>query len=579
MIMKFIRINMTEKTISEQPVPEKYKMLGNRAIVAHIAYDEISPTCSPIGPNNKLIIASSPLETLGITCTGRISAGGKSPLTGGIKESSAGGLAAPCMAKHGIRAFIIDGKAADGKLHMIHVNKNGVEFLDAEHLRGKGTYETTTTLLGKYGKKSAIISIGQAGEQLLHASGIFVNDMDGDAERAAARGGLGAVMGSKGIKAIVIEGDGNFRTPVHDEEKFKEAKKALHEAILASQSRDTLLKYGTMSAMMAIHALGGMPTKGFTAGTWEEKIDLVNVDKLKETILQRGGDGRTDHSCVPGCIIGCAKVLPDKNGKKLVAYEYEPGELFGPNLLIDDLDAIAELNLKCNDYGLDLIEIAVTLGVLCHLGIMNWGDSQKAKELIDEVAKGTVLGKLIGSGVTTVGRVFGVEKIPAAKGQAFAAYDPRGIKSYAITFGTTPMGADHTAGVTFRAEADHFSWQSAVELSRPAQVKSAFYDTYFCLFVVRCVGENTHLLRDLFNSIFGTTYQDASFMQEIGKDVIKHERMFNIGAGVTEEWVPEFMREEPLAPHGRVCDVPESEFVRFWDEEFWGTFPPVPKRF
>jgi len=577
--MMFIRINMTEKTISEHPVPEKYKQLGNRAIVARIAYDEIPPACSPIGPNNKLIIASSPFETLGITCTMRISAGGKSPLTGGIKESNAGGFAGPCMAKHGIRAFIIEGKPSDGKLYVIHVNKNGMEILDAEYMRGKGTYETTTSLLGKYGDKSAVISIGTAGEQLLNASGIFVNDMDGDPERAAARGGLGAVMGSKGIKAIVIEGDGDFRSPVHDEERFKEAKKALHEAIMASPGREALVKFGTLGAMMTVHALGGMPTKGFTAGTWEEKVDRVNIDKLSETILHRGGDGTMSHSCAPGCIVRCSKILADKNGRKLLAYEYEPGELFGPNLLIDDLDAIAQLNLKCNDYGLDLIETAVTLGVLCHAGIMDWGDSQKANELIDEVAKGTALGKLIGSGAATVGKVFGVDKVPAVKGQAMAAYDPRGIKSYAITYGTTPMGADHTAGVTFRADADHFTWQNAVELSRPAQITAAFYDAYFCFFLARCVAANTHLLKDLFNSVFGTAYQDASFMQEIGKDIIKHERMFNIGAGVTEEWVPEFMREEPLAPHGRICDVPESEFTGFWDEEFWGSFPPVPKRF
>ncbi len=159
-----------------------------------------------------------------------------------------------------------------------------------------------------------------------------------------------------------------------------------------------------------------------------------------------------------------------------------------------------------------------------------------------------------------------------------AAYDPRGIKSMAVTYAMTPMGADHTAAVTFRSNLDHARWEGSIDASRDLQVKVAFYDTYFCAFIERGIKENTGPLVELFNQILGTNYQDDSFFEKIGKDVIKYERAFNIAAGVNEEWMPEYMRYEPLNPHGRVSDIPESEYNRYWDEEYWGDFPQVPKR-
>ncbi|TEB16397.1 putative oxidoreductase YdhV [Pelotomaculum sp. FP] len=577
--MYIVRVNMTTGKIKVEPVPEKYKILGNRGLVARITYDEILPTCNPIGPRNKLIIASSPMEGVGITCAGRISVGGKSPLTGGAKEANSGGVAGSRMACHGIRAIIVEGRPENKRLQILHINKDVMELVDAEDLRGKGTYATTHTLLERYGKSAAVISIGPAGEQMLGASGVFVNDMEGDSGRAAARGGVGAIMGAKYIKAIVIEHDGNFKRQVQNEAAFKNVRMKLHKAILSNPGAAFYTKMGTMGFMMPVHALGAMPTKGFTEGTWD-RVEEVNGERYLEEIAKRGGEGKPIHACMPGCIVRCSNIYPDKNGKKIVSpLEYESGDLLGPNLCIDDLDSIAEMTYLCNDYGLDTIEVGVALGVAAHAGIFVWGDKKRARELIDEIGKGTYLGKIIGSGAVTVGKVFGIDKVPAVKGQAMAAYDPRGVKSMGVTYTMTPMGADHTAAVTFRTPIDHFHWEGAIDVSRNIQVTVAFYDTYFCSFIARGIGPaDTYLLVELFNQVLGTKYTDTSFMSEIGKDTIKYERMFNIAAGVNEEWVPEFMRDEPLIPHGRKSDIPESEYARYWDTEFWGEFPPMPAR-
>lgn len=576
--MYLIRVDMTTGRIAREPVPGKYKLLGNRGLIAHIMYDEVLPTCNPIGPRNKLIVASSPIEGHGVTCAGRISVGGKSPLTGGAKEANSGGVAGSRMARHGIRAFIVEGRPADKKLMLLHVNAKGVELLPAEDLRGKGTYETTRILLGRFGKDAAVICIGQAGEQLLNASGVFVNDMEGDSGRAAARGGVGAIMGAKCLKAIVVEFDGEVKPTVPDPELFKAAKMKLHKNILAHPGAEFYTKKGTMGFMLPVNALGAMPTRGFTAGSWD-KVDKVSGDKLLENIATRGGAGTPTHACMPGCIIRCSNIYPDHEGRKIVSpLEYEPGDLLGPNLCIEDLDAIACLTYQCNDYGLDAIEVGVALGVAAHAGLMGWGDYKRASELIDEIAQGTPLGKIIGSGAVTVGRVYGQDKVPAVKGQGMAAYDPRGVKSMGVTYTMTPMGADHTAAVTFRSKLDHSKWEGSIDASRDIQVWVAFYDTYFCGFIQRGITENTHLLIDIFNQVLGTDYKDASFVSEIGKDVIKHERAFNIAAGVVEEWVPEFMRDEPLAPSGGTSDIPASEFDRFWDPGYWGEFPAPPAR-
>lgn len=572
--MDFLRVHLGTGKIAREEVPEKYRLWGNRGLIAQLACDEIDPQCDALGPNNKLIIATSPLDGLGITSAGRIAVGGKSPLTGGIKEANAGGVAATKLVRQGIKAILVEGLPPAGELSILHIQGGTARLKPAGALTGLGTYAATEKLLQEYGRGAGVICIGQAGEYKLGSAGVFINDPQGDPSRACARGGIGALMGAKGLKAVVVADDGDRTPPVSDRERFLAARQALTKAILDEPAIGVYRDYGTMGMLMSLNAVSAMPTLNFRQGTWE-KAEEISGDRLHDLILQRGGEGRNTHRCMPGCVIQCSNVVPDAQGKKVVApLEYESAALLGANLGIADLDSLAVLNRMCNDYGVDTIEIGATLGVLAEAGLFAFGDARKAAELIGEIGKGTLLGRIIGSGAAVAGKVLGVLRVPVVKGQSMAGHEPRGIKSMSVTYALSPMGADHTAGATYRAPVDHHKPDGAMEVSRNAQVLTAFYDNFFCLFASRGVGKNTALCTELINAVYGTEL-GAEDIPRIGKEIIKRERAFNIAAGVVQEFVPEFMRYEKLEPQGLVSDIPRDEYRRFWDEDFWGEFPRV----
>lgn len=574
--MDFLRVNMTSLSTCREKIGAKYRLLGNRALVANLVYDEIPPTCNPLGANNKLIFAASPLEGLGITCAGRLSVGCKSPLTGGVKEANGGGLAGSRLTKQALRAIIVEGQPERGKMYILHINKNQSRILPADEYNGMGTYLTTKKLLDKFGEKAAVITIGQAGEQLLLAASVMVSDMEGNASRACGRGGVGAVMGSKGLKAIVIENDGYYKSAVADEKAFQNARQIYHQTILADPGTEGYAKYGTLGVLSPLNSLGALPTRGFRQGRYES-ADKINADALHDLITARGGSGKTTHACMPGCIIKCSNILAGKDSGQIVSpLEYETTCLFGSNLDIDNIDAIGKLNYLCNDFGIDTIEIGVALGVAADTGLFAFGDVKRVEELLREVAAGTILGKVLGSGAVVTGKVLGNSRVPAVKGQAIAAHEPRSVKSMSVTYAMTPMGADHTAGITSRAMVNHHSAEGAMELSRNAQVGTAFLDSFSCIFVSRSINKNPQTIINLINAVYGTDFT-TDYITELGKSVIKLERVFNIAAGVVEEHLPEFMRHEPLEPVGNVSDIPQADYDRFWEESFWGAFPPVRK--
>jgi len=574
--MNLLRVNMSTKEITAEESKEEYRLLGNRGLIAQLAYDEIYPQCEPLGPTNKLIFATSPLDGLGITCTGRLSVGGKSPLTGGIKEANSGGVAATKLVKQGIKAIIVEGLPQQGELYVLHIGKDGFQLKSAKHWAGMGTYAVAEKVYEVYGNDVGLITIGQAGEYRLGSAGVFINDIDGDPSRTAARGGMGAVMGAKGLKAVVIEDDGNYRPPVSDEKAFTEARKAFTKAIVEEPAIKVYTDYGTMGMLMSLNAVGGLPTLNFRKGTWE-KAEEISGDKFHDLILERGGVGKTTHRCMPVCVIQCSNIFPDEDGKKIVApLEYEPTAMLGANLGIADLNKVALLTQMCNDYGLDAIEVGATLGVAADAGLLEFGDAPRAEELIKEIGAGTYLGRILGSGAAVTGKVFGVLRVPAVKGQGMAAHEPRGIKGMSVTYAMSPMGADHTAAPTYRAPVDHHKPDGQMEVSRDVQVIMAYYDNFLCLFVSRGVGKKPELIVHLINAVFGTDY-GPDFLTELGKEIIKLERSFNLAAGVTQEHIPEFMKHEKLEPHGVVSDIPQGDYDRFWDEAFWGEFPEVRK--
>gem|GEM_PF-1911 len=568
-VPKILRINMTSKELKWEDVPEKYLPLGGRALTSQMILDEVPATCEALGGFNKLVIAPGLLSGTNAPSSGRLSVGGKSPLTGGIKEANAGGITSQKLANLGIKAMVLEGLPAGNDWYMIKINPEGAELIPANDLAGKGTYETTAICRQKYGEKVAVITIGPAGEMLMASAGVANNDSDGNSSRYAGRGGLGAVMGSKKIKAIVVDCPKTFDAPVKDPEKFKAAAKKFSKMLLDHPvCGQGLPSYGTNVLMNIINEAGALPTRNFSKGRFDGAND-VSGEKLAEVAKERGG--KATHACHPGCIMRCSNVYPMPDGKVCAPIEYETAWCFGPNLEINDLDVVAKLNYICNDVGLDTIEAGCTLGVLAEAGVIPFGDGQAAIKALEEVEKGTSLGRIIGSGATVAGKAFGVTRIPAVKGQGIPAYDPRSCKGNGVTYATTPMGADHTAGYAVTANilkvgghVDPTKSEGQVELSRNLQVATAAVDaTGLCLFVAFAVLDNPEgvpTIVEMINAQYGTQLTPDDVVA-LGQQILKVEREFNKKAGFTkaDDRLPEFFTTEEFEPHNTKFDIKDEE--------------------
>jgi len=261
------RINMKEKQVLKQEIPEKYYLLGGRGLTSRILLDEIDPTCRPLGPKNKLIISPGLLSGTPAPCSGRLSIGGKSPLTGGIKESNSGGTAGTKLAKLGIKAIIIEDIPEDNEWYSIKIGFNKIEIITEKAVIGAGNYETAKYYQNKYGSKIAIISIGPAGENQHRASAISITDMEGLPTRHCGRGGLGAVMGSKKIKAVLIDDTDFLGVEIKDKIKFKQIAKEWIKTLISTKK--VLTEYGTANLIEPMNTLGCMPTNNFSYGTFK----------------------------------------------------------------------------------------------------------------------------------------------------------------------------------------------------------------------------------------------------------------------------------------------------------------------
>ncbi|MCG8400990.1 MAG: aldehyde ferredoxin oxidoreductase [Firmicutes bacterium] len=566
---KFIRVDMAAKQVRFEDVADKYLALGGRALTSQLVADEVPPTCDPLGPFNKLVIAPGLLSGTSAPSSGRLSVGAKSPLTGTIKESNAGGITSQKLANLGIKAVVIEGKPAEKGFYLLKVTPDGAEMFPAEDLAGKGTYEVTAICKERYGEKVAVVTIGPAGEMLMLSSGITNNDSEGNSSRYAGRGGLGAVMGSKGLKAIVVDAPKTFDAPVAEPGRFKEAAKKFSKILLDHPvTGQGLPAYGTNVLMNVINEAGTLPTRNFQSGRFD-KASEVSGEKLAEVAVARGG--KATHACHPGCVMRCSNVYPMPNGKVCAPVEYETAWSFGPNLEISDLDVVAWLNYICNDVGLDTIEAGCTLGVLMEAGVISFGDGKAAIAALEEVGKGTPLGRVIGGGATNAGKIYGVTRVPAVKGQGIPAYDPRSCKGNGVTYATTPMGADHTAGYAVTANilkvggyVDPLKSEGQVELSRNLQIATAAVDsTGLCLFVAFAVLDNPEGLPtvvEMLNAQYGLSLTTDDALA-LGANVLKVEREFNKQAGFTsaDDRLPEFFTTEELLPHSTRFDLKGEE--------------------
>lgn len=572
---KFLRYNATTKELKTEDVPEKYAALGGRALTSQVVFDEVPATCDPLGPFNKLVIAPGLLSGTNAPSSGRLSVGGKSPLTGGIKEANAGGITSQKLASLGIKALVLEGKPENNDWYGIKIKNDEIAVFNANDLAGKGTYEVTAICRERYGAKVGVITIGPAGEMMLPAAGVANNDPDGNSSRYAGRGGLGAVMGSKRVKVIVVDSPGYFDAPVKEVERFKTAAKKFSQILLSHPVTGSgLPSYGTNVLMNIINEAGTLPTRNFRYGRFD-KANEVSGEKLAEVAVARGG--KATHACHPGCVMRCSNVYPMPDGTVCAPVEYETAWCFGPNLEIGDLDVVAKLNYICNDVGLDTIETGCTLGVLMEAGVIPFGDGEAAIGALEEVAKGTTLGRVVGGGAVTAGRLYGVTRIPAVKGQGIPAYDPRSCKGNGVTYATTPMGADHTAGYAVTAnilsvggKVDPLLPDGQVDLSRNLQIATAAIDsTGLCLFVAFAVLDNPEGLPtiiEMINAQYGVSLT-ADDVIALGQNILKIEREFNRQAGFTsaDDRLPEFFQIEKLPPHETQFDVGDGELDKVFN--------------
>jgi len=365
----------------------------------------------------------------------------------------------------------------------------------------------------------------------------------------------------------------------------KEARQAIvafNKHVAVSPRIQVLREYGTASTVMLVQKLGGMVVRNFSRGEFEH-AENISGEKLTELIRARGGVGTPTEFCMAGCVIQCINVFPDEEGKLAAApVEFETIGLCGANLELKTFDDIARINRLCNDLGLDTIEIGAALGVMmeaAELGndlpepyqkdqLPRFGDAARAAELVAEIGKGTPLGKLLGNGVVATGQALGSKRIPAVKGQAMSAYDPRVIKGTGVTYVTSPQGADHTAGLTVFAPVDHKDKTNAVALSRSAQLQRAAYDALgLCVFNLSATGQRPDLIIQMLNLIYQKDLPE-SWLDELGLEVIKSEIDFNKQAGLTanDNRIPAFFKNEPIPPTNCTFDIADEELDQIWNK-------------
>ena len=571
---KILRIDMGADggpAIKAEPLGD-YAGSGGRGLTSAIVSKEVPPLCHPLGEDNKLVIAPGLLSGSTAAMSGRLSVGCKSPLTGGIKEANAGGQPSQMLGRLGYAAIVLEGLPKDKTLYKVVINKDGVDVQEANDLCMLGNYDLVDKMKAEYGEKVSCISIGQAGEMKLSAASIACTDMEQRPTRHAGRGGVGAVMGSKGVKVIVIDDAGMKMRQPQDPDAFKEANKEWVAGLKKHPvSGEGLPAYGTNVLTNVINEAGAYPTNNFLKGQFDGAGN-ISGETQAETEETRGGKGAATHGCHRGCIIRCSGTFYDKDGNYVTKQpEYETVWAHGGNCGIDDLDAIAQIDRLDDDFGLDTIEMGATIGVAMEAGLAEFGDAEAAIKLVKEVGAGTPLGRILGSGAAVTGQVYGIERVPVVKKQAMPAYDPRAVMGIGVTYATTTMGADHTAGYAVGSnimgvggKTDPLSPEGQIELSRNLQIATAVVDsTGMCLFVALPVldqPETFQALLDLVNTFYGLSLTGDD-VTELGKSILKKEREFNLAAGLSakHDRLPDYFKKEKLPPHDITFQVTDEE--------------------
>jgi aldehyde:ferredoxin oxidoreductase len=548
---KILRVNMSDLSVKEEPYPEKWTFLGGRALSAKILLEEVDPTCDPLGPGNKVVFAPGVLSGSVAPTSGRMSVGAKSPLTGGIKEANSGGQAGQKLIRLGYRALIVEGQAKDrDKRYLIFINNKGVEVRECADLKMLRTYAASEKLSDQFSQRAAFILCGPAGEKgFSGASVAFTDEGKRHPARHAARGGLGAAMGAKGLKAIVVDDEGTKARLPKDMAGFKEFVKKFSEDY---KNGPQLFQFGTSSTVPIANMMSTFPTRNRHEMQFEA-AEALNGMNLVANFATRGGGM---HHCMTGCIVSCSNIVHDANGQYVTsALEFETLALCGSNCAIGDLDKVARMDRLCDELGLDTIETGGAIGLAMDCGALAFGDADAAIALLDKVDKGDPLAETIARGVCAVAKRFNVtDRVPAINGQGIPAWEPRTLNATGVTYATSAMGADHTAGLVVVPVPD------PIKASQEAQLINALCDSSgFCQFQQPTIED----IRTLYNALYGASLSFEE-VADIGWNCMQDEWEFNRRAGLGPETadLPQWLRTETVPSNGAVFAVAKEDIMR-----------------
>lgn len=553
-------IDLDTRAVRSNALEGEALVRAGRHLIAHSLLEDGGATRDPLAPESPLIFSAGPFAGTNFSNANRLSVGCRSPLTGGIKESNGGGTFAFALGQLEIAGLTLHGASDDWVL--IHFRKGGdIEFHDASDYLGLGNFEAAERLHERFGKKVSLALCGPVGEYGGLLSGIAFSDTDLRPSRLAARGGVGAVMGSKRVKAMIVDLD---RMPrLADRKKVMGAVKAYRKMLDAEPAIQAFQSTGTAMVADYTNQVGGIPVRNFSVGRAVDTNDepfRLGGDYLREQNLARGGV--QTHACMPGCIIQCSNVYADKDGNEVVSpIEYETIGLLGTNCGINDPDELALLNWQANDLGVDTIELGGTLGVMMEAGRGAFGDVAWMHSMLAELRAGSETGKLLASGTARVGATLGVERVPVIKGQAISAYDPRVIEVTGLTMMMTAQGADHTAGNLPSYDSKGKGAEELVAASLDIQALCAAADSLgLCVFGRSVTNEQLAFIADAINSAHGTSL-DESFYERLGRETLVAEAEFNRLAGFTEadDELPSFFYDEALPPSDRAARFHAAE--------------------
>jgi aldehyde:ferredoxin oxidoreductase len=587
---KLLRVNLADQSVSVEDVnPQVAKdFIGGRGWAMKYLYDEVAPTVDPLAPENKLVFSTGPLTGTPAPTGNRYMVVTKSPLTGAISCSNSGGVFPTEMKRTGFDMFIFEGRAE--RPVYVWINEDQVEIRPADHLWGQDTHATEDILLAETDPKARAAYIGPAGERLALIAAIM-----NDKHRAAARSGVGAVMGSKNLKAVVVRGA--RKTPLAEDKAMRKLCRAVHADVGRDVKKGSSLReYGTAYVPAVTNEMGILPTRNFQTGVFEG-VENITGQALKEKYLVRA------KPCF-GCPIACGRhtrVQHPLYGGEGEGPEYETLAALGSACGVSDLAAITKANYLCNELGLDTISMGATISCAMELyekgylpeqnagRPLHFGDADAVIELVQLTARREGLGDLLAQGSYRLAAHYGHPELSiTAKKQEFPGYDPRGSKGMGLLYATSNIGASHMAGDLAYAEVfgvpekiDPLSIHDKPRLIKLFEDAFAVIDAAgLCVFLsVRYLFDPdlnllpTRLTR-LMNLATGAGYTPESLLQA-GERVFNLERLFLLGAGFTraDDTLPQRMLQEPLPAgpgKGHVVELdamlPEFYRLRGWDE-------------